>query len=155
MFLSNSNMSSKHIVKPPLDFSQLEDFVSKEKTRRIYEKHWIAFVKFANISEKKPPTENLLLSFLKNRREEGKLVGKSLQALLSALSTICSYFYKYKIDQVHTSKFFKHSILILVSSISNAVLNSPEKKSKNSQRYKVIRVITSYWSIKSFSHSFF
>ena len=87
-------------VKPPLDFSRFDEIVSTENTRKVYEKQWQTFVNFSQITEEKPPTEDLLMSFIKYRREEGNLCGKSLQALVSGLSTVCLYFYNYKIDQV-------------------------------------------------------
>ena len=93
-------------ITPPLDYSKLHMFVPNSNTRKLYEKNWNSFVKFSSITEEKVPDQNSFFMFLQNRREEGKLAGKSLQALLAGLSTMCQYFYSFKLDKVRTMMSF-------------------------------------------------
>ena len=85
----------------PLNFEKLHEILAKADTRKRYQKDWAAFVKFSCLSESfEAPTEDMFLDYLKHRREVGKLAGKSLQSLLSELSTMCLHFYGFKADEV-------------------------------------------------------
>ena len=85
----------------PLNFEKLHEILAKADTRRRYQKDWTAFVKFSCLTESfEAPTEDKFLDYLKHRRDVGKLAGKSLQSLLSELSTMCLHFYGFKADEV-------------------------------------------------------
>ena len=97
--VSSGKMATKNIS--PLDFSSLRDTLANADTRKRYIRDWSNFVRFAGINEStERPSEEIFLNFLKNRREEGKLCGKSLQSLLSVLSTMSLHFYNFKADEV-------------------------------------------------------
>ena len=85
----------------PLNFEKLDEILAKADTRKRYIKDWSAFVKFSCLNESsEAPTEDKFVDYLKHRREVGKLAGKSLQSLLSELSTMCLHFYGFKADEV-------------------------------------------------------
>ena len=89
----------------PLNFEKLHEILAKAETRKRYQKDWTAFVKFSCLTESyEAPTEDKFLNYLKHRREVGKLAGKSLQSLLSELSTMCLHFYGFKADEVSELK---------------------------------------------------
>ena len=87
----------------PLDFENLIRIVPTDKTRLTYQKQWTNFVSFSGISSQIPPTEEMFASFLEQKRKEN-LKGKTLQSWLSALSTMCLYFYNFKLDTVSDCK---------------------------------------------------
>ena len=85
----------------PLDFSNLARIVPTDKTRLTYQKQWTSFVNFSGLlRSENPPNEDMFADFLEHKRNEDKLCGKTLQSWLAGLSTMCLYFYNFKIDQV-------------------------------------------------------
>ena len=84
----------------PLDFTNLARILPTERTKSTYEKQWTAFVNFSGISRENPPTEEHFASFLEQKRNEDGSKGKTLQTWLSGLSTMCLFFYNFKLDTV-------------------------------------------------------
>ena len=89
-------------------FQELESFIKTERTRNTYIKQWTLFVKFSDLNTTNVPTEDLFQKYLKHKRDNG-LCAKSLQAQLSGLATMCSYFYKINISNVSTH--YTYSVL--------------------------------------------
>ena len=90
----------------PLDFSNLEDTLAKEKTRKTYKREWVSFIQFSGLNEDSKPTEELYTNYLKFRRSAG-ICGNTVQTILSILSTMTVHFYNLKVDKVRFY-FIKH-----------------------------------------------
>lgn len=97
---------------PPLDYSLLHETLSKPTTQKRYKTDWEKFVKWIDNNErfsdqnfkKNDKTKELILSYLRHRRELGNS-GNSIRTILSYLSTMIKHFYDIIVSQVSHKLF--------------------------------------------------
>lgn len=85
----------------PLSISHVTELID-EKSRTKYVKYWEKFVEAKEISEDKPPTDDIILEFLKDCKE-GKDGAKgyaptTLWTVFSCLNKFCRHLYKMNLN---------------------------------------------------------
>ena len=85
----------KLVPTDPLDFTNLEELLPNNDTRKKYLRKWTDFVEFSGISKTCSPTEELFLAYLEKKHSDGYI---NMLNLYSSLNTIFLYFYGSRLD---------------------------------------------------------
>ena len=102
---------------PPFDYTNLEEILGNDNTRKVSITEWEKFVDHAKITSwpqgfgKNSKSEEILLSYLKHRRTDGNGVcGNSLRVFLSRIAALILHFYRFQVSKVSYFEFQKINV---------------------------------------------